>query len=130
MVDKKSRGHKAVIKGLSFEKRIGEHLSQKGYKISYEKPVGKDRFDVFGVEEDFFGSESYCIVECKNKPRVTLADITRFRSKLRRFYESLPESLLINKAHVEAILAYTGELPKDAKEAVRDFKPAIRFKKF
>lgn len=130
MVGKKSRGHKAVITGQTFEKKLGEYLSQQEYKISYEKLIGKDRFDVFGVKEDIWAGTSYCIVECKHKPRVTLADITRFRSKLRRFYESLPESIFVSKAPVKAILAYTGDLPKDAEEAVKDFKPSIKFKKF
>ena len=130
MVGKKSRGHKAVITGMSFEKKLGEYLSQKGYKISYEKKIGQDRFDVFGIQEDIWAGKSYFIVECKNKSRVTLADIMNFKRKLRRFYEGLPGDMILGKAPVKALLAYTGELPKDAEEAVKDFKPSIKFKKF
>jgi hypothetical protein len=124
---KQVQGHKRVGKGLILEKEAGEYLSKQGYKISYEKPIGKDRFDVYGVKEDMFEVKSYFIVECKNKSRVTLADITHFRSKLRRFYERFSE---YGKPRVQALLAYTGELPKEAEEAVKDFKPSIKFKKF
>jgi len=130
---KQVQGHKRVTKGLILEKEMMQYLSQQGYRTEKEKPVGKgskDRFDVFGIKEDFLGGKSYFIVECKNKPRVTLADITHFRSKLRRFYEGLPGGMLGEKAPVKALLAYTGELPKDAGEAVEDFKPSIKFKKF
>jgi hypothetical protein len=133
MVRKQSGGHKAIIKGLSFEKKVGEYLSKQGYTIAYEKPVGKgskDKFDVFGIKQEFLGGESYFIVECKNKSRVTLAEIVHFRSKLRRFYERLPAGMLGEKAPVQALLAYTGEVPKEAEEAVKGFKPLIEFKKF
>jgi hypothetical protein len=127
---KQVQGHKRVGKGLILEKEMGEYLSKQDYKISYEKPIGKDRFDVFGVKVDFLGAKSYFIVECKNKSRVTLAEILNFKRKLRRFYEGLPGDIIFGKAPVQALLAYTGELPKDAEEAVRGFKPLIKFKKF
>jgi hypothetical protein len=124
------RGHKAVIKGLGFEKKLGEYLSEQGYKISYEKPIGKDKFDVFGLKEDFIMGNEYCIVECKDKLRVTATDVLHFMSKLNKFCQRLQGYGLVGKPTIKAILAYTGELPKDAEEAVRDFKPSIKFKKF
>ena len=113
------RGHKAVISGMSLEKSMGERLSKQGYQVKTEKPVGrgsKDRFDVFGKKEDWENLE-YCIVECKNKDRVTSADVLHFIKKLSNFYKGLPEDILSDKPPVKAILAYTGELPKDAKDA-------------
>jgi hypothetical protein len=127
---KQVQGHKRIGEGLTFEKKMGQYLSQKGYKIYYEKKIGEYRFDVFGVNDDNWTGESYYIIECKNKSRVTLADIIRFKKKLDIFYEKLTESILINKAPVIALLAYTGELPADAKDAVKGFKPLIQFKKF
>lgn len=120
-------GHKAVIKGLSLEKKMGEVLSKKGYQISYEKPVGggsKDRFDVFGKREYDFEEPEYCVVECKNKARVTATDVLHFMTKVRVLYRRLPED-----SSLTVILAYTGELPTDAKGAASGFKPRIKFQK-
>ena len=127
---KQVQGHKRVGEGLTFEKKMGQYLSQQGYKIIYERKIGAYRFDVFGVKDDNWTGKSYFIIECKNKSRVTLADIVRFKKKLDLFYEKLPGSILIDKAPVQALLAYTGELPTDAKDAVKGFKPSIKFKKF
>ena len=124
-VDKQRRGYKAVVKGLTFEKRIGEFLSKRGYKISYERKIGNARFDVFAKTEDDWGNEEYCIAECKDKSRVTAADVLRFMSKLGAFYKRLPEDI-----EVEGLLAYTGELPRDARDAARGFEPTILFKRF
>jgi hypothetical protein len=129
-LDKQKRGYKAVVKGLSFEKRVGEALSKKGYRISYEKAVGKARFDVFGKRKEGWEPEEYCIAECKNKARVTSADIIRFMSKLRTFYDRLPVDFDGDKPKVQGLLAYTGELSADARNAAKGFKPRIEFKKF
>jgi hypothetical protein len=121
------KGHKTIGQGLTFEKKMGQFLSQQGYKISYEKKIGSYRFDVFGVKEDMWAGNSYLIIECKNKSRVTLAEIVRFKKKLDMFYQKLPEDIIINKPPVRALLAYTGELPLDAKDLVKGFKPTITF---
>jgi hypothetical protein len=63
--EKQKRGLKAVITGGKFEKRVGEFLSERGYKISFEKPIGKDKFDVFGKRYDEYENAEYCIAECK-----------------------------------------------------------------
>ena len=126
------RGHKAVISGMSLEKSMGERLSKQGYKIQYEKLVGrgsKDRFDVFGKKEEDWGNLEYCIVKCKKKERVTAADVLHFIKKLSNFYKGLPEDILSDKPTVKAILAYTGELPKDAKDAGKASKPSIKFER-
>jgi len=124
-VDKQRRGYKAVVKGLTFEKSVGEFLSKRGYEISYERKIGKARFDVFAKTEDDLGNEEYCIAECKDKSRVTAADVLHFMSKLRAFYKRLPEDI-----YVEGLLAYTGELPRDARDAARGFECDILFKRF
>jgi len=128
--DKQKRGYKAVIKGGIFEKQIGEFLSKHGYKISFEKPIGKAKFDVFGIRYDAWEGEEYCIAECKDKPRVTPTDVLRFMSKLRGFYKRLPAYGFDEKPEVQGLFAYKGELPRDARNAAKGFKPPIKFKKF
>jgi hypothetical protein len=129
-IDKQKQGYKAAIKGKDFEKQVGEFLSDQGYKISFEKPIGKDKFDVFGKRSDYWEGEEYCIAECKDKSRVTATDLTHFMAKLRNFYESLPDSIISPKPEVQGLFAYTGELPRDARDVVKGFKPSIKFKKF
>ena len=128
--DKQKRGYKAVVKGLNFEKKVGELLSKQGYRISYEKSVGTARFDVFGKLKNRWDYEEYCIAECKDKARVTSADVMRFMSKLRTFYARLPVDFDGDKPKVQGLLAYTDELSADARNAAKGFKPSIKFKQF
>jgi hypothetical protein len=129
-LDKQKRGYKAVVKGLNFEKKVGELLSKQGYRISYEKSVGRARFDVFGKWKEDWEPEEYCIAECKDKARVTSADVIRFMSKLRTFYDRLPVDFDGDKPKIQGLLVYTGELSADAHNAAKGFKPSIKFKKF
>lgn len=129
-LEKQKQGLKAVIKGKELEKKVGAILSKQGYKISFEKPIGKDKFDVFGKRSDYWKGEEYCIAECKDKSRVTATDLNHFMAKLRRFYERLTVPFLGEKPKVQGLFAYTGELPRDARDVVKGFKPPIEFKKF
>jgi hypothetical protein len=128
--DKQKQGYKAALKGKDFEKKVGEFLSRQEYKISFEKPIGKDKFDVFGKRYDEYDNAEYCIAECKDKPRVTATDLHHFMGKLRRFYDRLPVPGFGDTPEVQGFFAYTGELPKDARDVVKGFKPPIKFKKF
>ena len=128
--DKQKRGYKAVVRGLNFEKKVGEFLSKLGYKIYYEKPIAKARFDIFGKRTDNWGYGEYYIAECKDKSRVTATDVIHFMSKLRTFYNHLSIDIDGDKPKVQGLLAYTGELPADARNAAKGFKPSIKFKKF
>jgi hypothetical protein len=129
-LDKQKRAYKSVVKGLSFEKKVGELLSKQGYRISYEKLVGRARFDVFGKRRSFWEAEKYCIAECKDKARISAADVIRFMSKLRTFYDRLAVDFDGDKPKVQGLLAYTGELSIDARNAVKGFTPPIKFKQF
>ncbi|MDH4299484.1 MAG: restriction endonuclease [Dehalococcoidia bacterium] len=129
-LDKQKRGYKAAVTGQTFEKKIGEFLSSRGYRISYEKLVGRARFDVFGKRKEDWEREEYCIAECKDRNRVTSADVMRFMSKLRTFYARLPVDFDGDKPYVQGLFAYTGEVSADARNAAKGFKPSIKFKKF
>lgn len=133
--ERQKRGLKAVITGGVFEKQVGEFLSKQGYTISWDKPVvkgEKEKFDIFGIRYDDLGYEEYCIAECKckDKSRVTATDVLHFMSKLRKFYKRLPVDVLDERPAVHGLFAYKGELPKDARNAAKGFRPAIKFKEF
>jgi hypothetical protein len=129
-LDKQRQGYKAALKGKDFEKKVGASLSAKGYKILFEKPIGKDKFDVFGKKTGDWGYDKYCIAECKDKARVTATDLNHFMGKLRRFYKRLPVDIDDEKPEVKGLFAYTGELPRDARDVAKGFKIPIEFKKF
>jgi len=129
-VDKQMQGYRAALKGKDFEKKVGVFLSKQGYKIFFEKPIGKDRFDVFGKKSDDLEGEEYCIAECKDKPFVSAADLEHFKAKLMRFYSRLPVDIDDEKPEVQGLFAYTGKLPADARDAAKGFKLSIKFKKF
>jgi hypothetical protein len=99
-------------------------------RFPVRKKIVNARFDVFAKTEDDFGNEEYCIAECKDKSRVTAANVLRFMSKLGAFYKRLPEDVTGEKAEVGGLLAYTGDLPRDARDAARGFEPPILFKGF
>ena len=56
-------------------------------------------------------------------------DVLHFIKKLSNFYRGLTDDILSDKPSVKAILAYTGELPKDAKDAGKASKPSIKFER-
>jgi hypothetical protein len=130
-LDKQRRGYKAALKGKDFEKKVGAFLSREGYTISYEKPIGKAKFDVFGKKKGDWGFEKYYIAECKDKARITSTDVMHFMAKLKTFYNRLPVDIDGDKPKVQGLLAYTGELPVDARSATKlSTKVPINFKKF
>ena len=131
-LEKQKQGYKAALKGKDFEKKVGAFLSKKGYEISFERPIGKAKFDVFGIRYDELGYEEYCIAECKSKDksRVTAGEVLRFMAKLREFYKRLPVYGLDEKPEVQGLFAYIGELPRDARDAAKGFRPPIKFKEF
>lgn len=130
-LDKVRQGYKAALKGKDFEKKIVALLGNQGYTISFEKPIGKEKFDVFGRRYDEDEDEyEYCIAECKDKVRVTDTDVSHFMAKLRRFHARLPEDIDGDKPELQGLFAYTGELPKDARDVAKGFKIPIKFKKF
>jgi len=130
-LERQKRGYAAQAKAVRFERKVGEYVSKLGYQVSYEKPIAGNRFDVFGQKKDpLWGQKQYFIAECKTGERVTARDVLHFMNKLNQFYERLTSDLLLGKPSVKALLAYTGELDKDACGATKVFKPSIEFKKF
>lgn len=122
------QGYKSEIKGLQFEQKVASYFSKKGWKITLRKRMSGGEIDIYGEQEDLFRRKSYLLVECKDKERVSAKDVMRFMKKVTDFHNHLPRDPFGHKPLVKVVLAYTGEIDKDAKKVA--FKPKIEFKKF
>lgn len=126
------QGYKSDNKGLRFEQKVLSHFSQKGWRIELRKHIHDvGEIDIYGEKEDFLGEKSFLLVECKDKDRVSNVEVMRFMKKVRVFYESLPEDLLLGeKPPITAVIAYTGVVDKDAEKVAPNFRPKIEFRRF
>ena len=115
------RGLKSVIKGDRFEQKVNAFYARKGWRLRPQFSVGKYKLDLLGVDDD---SDDYLLVECKDKDRITAAEVLRFMTKVKMFCRKWPDF------DVTAVFAYTGSVSDDAKRACRDHSPRISFKKF
>jgi len=122
------QGYRSEIKGLRFEQKVASYFSKKGWNITIRKPLYGGEIDIYGEQEDLFSGKSYLLVECKDKEHVSAKDVMHFMKKVTDFHNHQPIDLLGQKPSVKAVLAYTGEIDKDAKKVA--FRPKIEFKKF
>jgi len=122
------RGHAGDAKGLRFEQHVANHFSKQGWEITLRKRMAGGEIDIYGERKKLLSLTEYLLVECKDKERVSAKDVTHFVKKVQTFYKHLPEVFLSGKPPVKAILAYTGEVDKDAKKV--EYEPKIELKKF
>ncbi|MDA1348199.1 MAG: hypothetical protein O3A47_04940 [Chloroflexi bacterium] len=106
----KARGHAADAKGLRFESTVQGYYAKPGWRTHLRKRLVGREFDLVVLTHDDWGTEVTLLVECKDKQRVTPSDVLAFLAKLQKLYEKYSDS------QMEAVMAYTGELPKDARE--------------
>jgi hypothetical protein len=89
LLSKRGRsGVKAVIDGMTFEKKAMKLFARKGYKCELgDVSIPGMEFDIVGsrTEGSIFKKTYWIIVECKNKPRVTMQDFDKFLGKLVHF---------------------------------------------
>ena len=88
--DKKIKGLKGQIKGMSFEQKVLNWLSSKGwvpYQRKQIKSIGE--IDILGEKRKrkplFREDIEYIIVECKNKEKCTITDFVKFLIKVDKF---------------------------------------------
>ncbi len=129
-LERVARGHKADAKGLRFEQTVTAFYFKKGWKIQPRYIFKGLEIDLFGKIEDSLEGASYLLVECKDKDRVTSADVMRFIRKVDVFYKALPEDFLSGGPSVTAVLAHTGVVNEDSKAVCKGHEPRIAFKKF
>jgi Holliday junction resolvase len=122
------QGYKSEIKGLRFEQKVVGYFSKKGWEIDSRKRMSGGEIDIYGKQTDLFRGESYLLVECKDKEHVSAKDVMHFMKKVTDFHNHLPRDPFGHKPSVKVVLAYTGEIDKDAKKVA--FRPKIEFKKF
>ncbi len=127
--DRRIRGLKSDAKGLRFEQKVIGFFSNQGWRLQPRKRFQGVEFDLYGVKEDFL-ARSYLLVECKDTPKLSKAHAVRFMSKVRRFYESLPQDMMGTRPALTAVIAFSGIADNDSRVAANAFRPQIRLKKF
>jgi 5-methylcytosine-specific restriction endonuclease McrA len=97
--------------------------------LSYEIMSKKHGFDMCARKTAFFDSDKYLAIGFYQNKAVTSRYVKSFIDKLMTFEKTMRENVLITPK-VQGLIAYTGELPEDIPELVKNYKPAIEFKKF
>jgi 5-methylcytosine-specific restriction endonuclease McrA len=105
--------------------KVKTYLSKQGYDMSSKK-YG---FDAIGVEESAWDKDRHVVVGLNNDRKVTGEYVLRFKKKVSRYYEMIADRYMFGP-HVDGLIAYTGELSKDAPVVAKGSKPTIKFKKF
>lgn len=90
LVSKHGRlGDKAVIDGMTFERKVINKFVKQGFKCELNHvKIPHMEFDIVGYKKkgNFLEWESWWLIaECKNKPRVTLNDLSKFYLKYEEF---------------------------------------------
>jgi len=122
VLGKRKGGTKSVV-GLD---KIETYLTKQGYDISSKK----HGFDVVGVKELSSSEDRSVVVGFNGERKVTRDYVLKFKKKVSAFFKMNSGKSYLETHHVEGLIAYTGELSKDAPLVVKASKPAIKFKKF
>ena len=122
VLGKPKGGTKSVV-GLD---KVETYLTKRGYDVSSKK----GGFDLIGKKEISFATEGYVVVGFNNERKVTGDYVLNFKKKLSTYYKKISNNYILGSAHMEGLIAYTGELSKDAPVVAKASKPAIKFKKF
>lgn len=127
--DKRIKGLKSNIKGLSFEEKVNNYFSKQGWQTELRKPMLGSEYDIYGEKSELM-TKKYLIVECKNKPKLTKSEFVHFASKANKFYLSLPQNYLGVRPSVTAVIAFTGTVDNDIITAAQASIPQIILKQF
>lgn len=119
--NKQLRGYASQAKGLRYEQKVTDYLSDKGWhSIKYRVHKYGKEYDIEAKKEDFL-TTAYLIVECKDKERVSARDVISFNNKVKVYYDKLPQ-LMLSEPDFRAYLCYSGELDKEAEIFLRNHK--------
>lgn len=123
-----ARGHAADAKGLRFELEVSNYYAKQGWELE-----GRHKFEGFEIDllgkKEVVGGKDCLIVECKDKANVTAAEVLRFMRKASAYRQSMP-ALFGLRDQLDAIIAHTGTVSKDAVEAAKTHDPPIVFRHF
>lgn len=106
--------------------KVKTYLTKQGYVISSKK-YG---FDVVGKKELSFSEDLSVVVGFNGERKVTGDYVLKFKKKVSAFFKMNSGKSYLETHNVEGLIAYTGELSKDAPVVVKASKPQIKFKKF
>jgi hypothetical protein len=90
LVSKHGRiGDKAVIDGMTFERKVMNKFAKIGFKCELNNvKIPHMEFDIIGYKKEgnFLSWEAWWLIaECKNKPKVTMGDLSKFFLKYEHF---------------------------------------------
>jgi Holliday junction resolvase-like predicted endonuclease len=107
-IERKLKGHKAFERGILFEVKVGNWLSEKGYKTSFRKKSKRyGEVDIIATKRKHLLGKEILFVECKDKEKITVKDFIRFVKKFESFLRKEPDA--------KGLFAYRGNLEEDAK---------------
>ncbi|MEM4466294.1 MAG: YraN family protein [Nitrososphaerota archaeon] len=109
--ERRIKGYRSYVKGIEFERKIANWLSNQGYSIKKLRQRSKKfgEVDIIAIKYGLFGRvKEVLFVECKDKDKVSLKDFHRFVRKFSKFLEREPKA--------SGIFIYRGELEKDVKD--------------
>ncbi len=120
-LEQRLKGHKSDAEGLRYEQSILNYFARQGWNnFEWRKKLFGYEFDLYGEISGIF-SIKYLLVECKNKQKVSAADVVRFIMKVNSFYKRRPD--------VEAYFCYSEDIDRNALAASKGNNPPITFKK-
>lgn len=118
----KPKGRTKSVVGLD---KIETYLTKQGYSISSKKRG----FDVVGVKDLSISEDRSVVVGLNNERTVTGEHVLKFNKKVSAFFKKMNSGTFLETHHVEGLIAYTGELSKEAPLIVKASKAKIKFRK-
>jgi len=114
-------GKSAVISGNSYEKKCMNYFRKKGYncELNFKKIPGME-FDIVGqkTEGSLFKTTKFVVVECKNRPKVIMQDLSKFWGN----YQVFLDKYVKNPNNSQAWLITSGMWDPTVKKRARDMK--------
>ena len=89
-------GKSAVISGNSYEKKCMNYFTKKGYRCEQNfKKISGMEFDIVGrkTEGSLLKTEKFIVVECKNRPKVIMQDLSKFWGNYQVFLQKYVKNL-------------------------------------
>jgi len=118
--ERKEKGYKSYIKGMEFEKKVSNWLTDQGFRVKTRirtKRLGE--FDLIASKGKWLGlGEDVLLVECKDKSPISGEDINKFAYKVKRLHEA-------GKIQ-KALFVYRGELDTSAERALKIMNEELR----
>src|SRR5438132_1434685 len=124
-------GHGGQVAPSAFEQRVARYFYSQGWKIEIGKRTRGPEMNIYGIQKNVLAAPSYLIVECKEKGRVTYADVVQLTRKMKDFRDGIRRPRASGPGpEVKAVLAYAGDIDEGLRRASWILGAHIRVMKF